>query len=707
MNRNMVHLKSLAACLAAGCAAVAASAGPAWHGVMTLSQPDGTSIQARLAGDEAAHVMTDLGGRALVQNGDGFWCYALYGVDGSVHSSGEIAGDASVSMKNAGSYVPYAALNLKAAERRRICAEESRKLSEQEPLGKRNVLIILAQFKDVKMTHGREAFSRLVNGGNLSAKKYFTDQFLGACEFNFTIGPLVTLSRTLDYYGHNVNGSDANAAEAVAEACRLAADEGVDFSAYDDDGDGEVDNVFVFTAGKDEADGGGDDAIWSNSWFLERAGISLSLGGKKINRYAMCSELGRGEDGRFKLAGIGTFCHEMGHVLGLVDMYNTELRSSETAKGCLWGSTSIMDHGGRNNDGRTPPYYNAIERDMLGIGHPEPLAEGSYVLEPIGENGRYLRYDTHVEGEYYLVECRSTSDWDMYAGGKGLAIYHVDRSAVSTGYSKVLDRDATAAERWASNEVNCIPEHECADMIEACPDAEDVSQVFFPYGKNNEFSSSSSPAFRFWDGTSSPLAIKDIMIAGNNVEFRVVRNSAASPATAVDVKMQVFQNTAILHWSSDAPEDSSPAKVVWGPPGVDGKEVDVFPYQEGRYALRLEGLSPHTAYRAVICYESDGGKGKEVNVRFVTKRMYPDGYPFMLLSDMERNDDGSFKAGAKMPMVVFNLNNARAVEWFMDGRPVSPGSDGFFRVDRTCTITARITYIDGATDVIEKRMIVK
>lgn len=66
MNRNMVHLKSLAACLAAGCAAVAASAGPAWHGVMTLSQPDGTSIQARLAGDEAAHVMTDLG--------DGRWC---------------------------------------------------------------------------------------------------------------------------------------------------------------------------------------------------------------------------------------------------------------------------------------------------------------------------------------------------------------------------------------------------------------------------------------------------------------------------------------------------------------------------------------------------------------------------------------------------------------------------------------------------------
>ena len=196
----------------------------------------------------------------------------------------------------------------------------------EETVAKRNCIIILAQFKNLEMTYSRENFIRLINTGNHSVKKYFTDQFQGKCEFNFDIGPLVTLGKPFEYYGRNVNGADANAAEAVAEACRLAARQGVDFSKYDDDGDGTVDNVFVFTAGKDEADGGGDNALWSNSWSLEKAGISLTLNGKKINRYAMCSELGRGKDGKFRFAGIGMFCHEFGHVLGLVDLYNTEVR---------------------------------------------------------------------------------------------------------------------------------------------------------------------------------------------------------------------------------------------------------------------------------------------------------------------------------------------------------------------------------------------
>ncbi len=695
----------IAACLVGGIA----SAGPAWRGVITLSQPDGAVLQARLSGDEAAHVMTDLDGRALIQDGDGFWCYALYSPDGSVHSSGEIAGrPRKAHIMNAGAYIPYAALNLKSAEHRRQMLMAHKVMDEDAaPVNKRSCIIILAQFKDLRMTCTRENFSRLINGGNQSARKYFADQFLGECEFSFEIGPLVTLSRTQAYYGHNENGSDANAAEAVAEACTLAAAEGVDFSRFDDDGDGTVDNVFVFMAGKDEADGGGDNAIWSHSWYLEKAGIPLTLGGKKIDRYAVCSELGRARDGRFRIAGIGTFCHEYSHVLGLVDMYNTEVRASEDRTGCLWGTTSVMDHGNRNNAGRTPPYYNAIERDMLGIGQPAALVPGHYVLEPINENGRFLRYDTSNDGEYYLVECRAMTGWDMFAGGRGLAIYHIDKSASDAGYSKVYDRNVTAAERWSSNEVNCNSEHECADMMEASPDATDASQVFFPYGKNNEFSPASVPSFTLWNGSSAPLAIKDIMIAGNNVEFNVVNVTSTLPSQAVDVKCQVFQDAAILQWTSDAPDVPASAKVTWGETGGAGSISEIASYGNGCYSLRLEGLRPLTSYKVSILYESDGVKGKEVNVTFVTKRLYADGYPFIYLNDIERNDDLSFKSGTMIPLIVFNLSNAKAVEWLMDGHPIAPGGSGYFQVDRSCVITAHVTYMDGATDIIEKKMIVR
>ena len=577
----------------------------------------------------------------------------------------------------------------------------------EETVVKRNCLIILVQFKNLEMTHSRDNFIRLINTGNYSARKYFTDQFQGKCEFNFDIGPLVTLSKPFEYYGRNVNGADANAAEAVAEACRLAAKQGVDFSKYDDDGDGTVDNVFVFTAGKDEADGGGDNALWSNSWSLEKAGIRLILNGKKINRYAMCSELSRGKDGKFRFAGIGMFCHEFGHVLGLVDFYNTEVRATEIRKGYLWGTTSLMDNGCRNNDGRTPPNLNAIERDMLGIGNPETLAEGHYILEPIHENGRYLRFDTANEGEYFLVECRAQVGWDMYIGGKGLAIYHIDKSSAKTGHSKKYERVATAAERWLSNEVNCNPDHECADMMEALPEAVDASQVFYPYGKNNEFSAESVPAFKLWDGTAAPLAIKDIMIAGNNVEFNVVRNAPIVSPEAVNVRRQVFQDVAIIQWSAGIHGDSSPAKVTWGPAGKEVIEEIVYPYEDGEYAIRIEGLKPLTTYNVSIVYETESGSAKETVVKVATKRIYNEGYPFIYFNDIERNKDNSFKPGTRIPLIVYNLSNARGVEWFMDGKEIAPGKDGYFRVDKSCLISAHVAYIDGSTDIIEKKMIVR
>lgn len=577
----------------------------------------------------------------------------------------------------------------------------------EETVVKRNCLIILVQFKNLEMTHSRDNFIRLINTGDYSARKYFTDQFQGKCEFNFDIGPLVTLSKPFEYYGRNVNGADANAAEAVAEACRLAAKQGVDFSKYDDDGDGTVDNVFVFTAGKDEADGGGDNALWSNSWSLEKAGISLILNGKKINRYAMCSELSRGKDGKFRFAGIGMFCHEFGHVLGLVDLYNTEVRATEIRKGYLWGTTSLMDNGCRNNDGRTPPNLNAIERDILGIGNPETLAEGHYILEPIHENGRYLRFDTANEGEYFLVECRAQVGWDMYIGGKGLAIYHIDKSSAKTGHSKKYERVATAAERWLSNEVNCNPDHECADMMEALPEAVDASQVFYPYGKNNEFSAESVPAFKLWDGTAAPLAIKDMMIAGNNVEFNVVRNAPIVSPEAVNVRRQVFQDVAIIQWSSGIHGDSSPAKVTWGPAGKEVIEEIVYPYEDGEYAIRIEGLKPLTTYNVSIVYETESGSAKETVVKVTTKRIYNEGYPFIYFNDIERNKDNSFRPGTMIPLIVYNLSNARGVEWFMDGKEIAPGKDGYFRVDRSCVISVHVAYIDGSTDIIEKKMIVR
>ncbi len=701
-------------------ASINTSGKPAWKGTLTLRQPDGTSISAKLTGDEYAHVMTDLEGNALTQNGDGYWCYAFYSTDGIIHSSGIVAGGDRKALPSA-KQIPYATLSRIAAERRlsrttdlsakRYAihpSENDETESDSSNVKTNHCLILLAEFSDVKMTYAADKFDGLINGENGSALKYFEDQFHEDANISFEIGPLVTLSKTHNYYGKNENGkNDVNAPQAVAEACRLAEKSGVDFSRFDDDGDGVVDHIYLFVAGKDEAEGGGENCIWSYTWNLEDAGIKLTLGGKRIGKYSISSELGLRSNGKYLFTTIGTFCHEFSHSLGLVDMYDTDLESSGGKSKCLWGSTALMDRGNFNNEGKTPPYYNAIDRDMLGTGKPEELKEGQYVLEPISENGRYLKYNTPNPGEYYLIECRSNSSWDSFTGGKGLAIYHIDKSGNDTGWSPIYERNATAAERWISNEVNCRPLHECAQMIQAYEKAEEVSQVFWPFARNNAFSSQTSPAFKFWDGTSSPLAITEIMTAGDKIAFRVIKSEDTTPANVISSSKDLFQNIAIIQWNTDKEDSDAEAHVIWGPGGKVTEECKVLPYDAGKYALRLEGLKPATSYSVRIHYESGGAKGRETVINFTTKSLYTNGMPFIYLNDIVRNNDGSFKPGTKLPLVVYNLNNAQHTEWFMDGRSISADKDGYFVIPRSCTIKAKITYIDGATDFIEKKILLK
>ncbi len=736
-----------------------ANAGPAWRGTLTLTQPDGSVLQARVVGDEFAHLMVDLQGNALIQNSEGWWCYAAFSGDGSMHSTGTVAVDKLSPASAAGGDIgevlrKWSAQNKRALVRNPLiatkggqvagagkkagsssgtvagwtqnCAGEGtasgseaeaksnteagsgRTGSNAPEVIRKRCLVLLAEFKDVKMSFARERFENLMNTGEASVRKYFDDQFLGRYDFVFDVAPIVTLSQTHQYYGKNSNGKDSRAAEAVAEACRLAAANGTDFSIYDTDNDGKVDDILLFYARKDESEGGGDDCIWSHAWKLSAANIKLTLNGKVIDSYAATSELSLRSSGKYQFKTIGTICHEYSHSLGLADMYDTDYGGSGGEADGLWKSTALMDKGNFNNDGRTPPYYNAIDRDMLGIGHCEELKEGHYVLEPINLNGRFLRMDTANEGEYYLIECRTNTGWDIYTRCKGLAIYHIYKSANLTGYSPVYERDASAAERWTSNEVNCRPQHQCADMIESLDNANDISQIMWPYGKNNSFTPQSSPSFTLWDGSGSPLSITDILQIGDNVSFNVVKSESANPEKAIDIRRDIYQDTAIIQWKTDIPGSTSPAFILIGEKGKsETGEMTVNAFEPGKYAIRLEGLKPATTYTMKIHYEASGVKGEVVNVQFSTKKIYREGYPFIFLNTVKRNEDGSFPAGSMLPLVLLNANKFKAVEWYMDDRSIIADKNGYFKLTRSCKIKAVILYIDGSKEIIEKSMRVK
>src|SRR5665647_3311819 len=91
---------------------------------------------------------------------------------------------------------------------------------------------------------------------------------------------------------------------------------------------------FVYYAGYNEAENAPATTIWPHRWSL--ANYNTKFNSKIIYNYACTSEL-RGSSGS-NMCGIGTFSHEFGHVLGLVDYYHTTDANKKTLE-----SWDIMD----------------------------------------------------------------------------------------------------------------------------------------------------------------------------------------------------------------------------------------------------------------------------------------------------------------------------------------------------------------------------
>ncbi len=684
---------------------------PARKGVYTYRQPDGTTFQVTLSGDEFNRRVTTLDGCAVRKDPSGFYCYAAQDHLGRIISSGVRVNPAnSTSAAAAASRLVRHQATKGRGDALRHQTEHIR-ASKAAPVTKGSVqkrknIIILAQYQDLRFKYSRSNFISMLtapgysnNGATGSALDYFNDQFEGSYEFDFVISPIVELSHGYAYYGENDEyDQDGRAAELVKEACQLASRAGVDFSTADGDNDGEVDNVFIFVAGQSEAEGAGDDYMWPHHWYLaDGAGVNFSLGGKKINSYAVATEITHdlySWDTIF--ATIGTFCHEYSHSLGLDDMYDADYEDSGGQSNALWETTSLMDHGNYNNNGNTPPNFNAVELEIFGIGEKETLSEGPWSLKPTGTQKRYIRTDTDRRGEYFLFECRAAEGWDKYIGGSGMLIYHVDKSNSQAGYSEQYGEVLTAEERWWYNQVNCNPDHQCVDLVEAVPIAQSASQAFWPNGSHTAFAPNTKPAFTFWSGGTPDISIIDIRKTSDGVTF-----TAAGPLSIE--KVEEFQDGSIILWTSM----SGPEECILSLTAPDGKvqKYTVSPYTTGKYSYEFEGLQPKTTYKVSISVKGD--ETSSVSTEFTTKAYYNSGYPFIYLNSAERNKDGSFVLGSMMPLRVYNAKDAARISWQFNSSVLSSDGSGYYKVKGSGTIKAVIDYKDGTREIISKTITAK
>lgn len=430
---------------------------PARNVVKTILQPDGTTLQIKLCGDEFLRYYTTLDGVPVKETGKGYY-YAGLSADTLAVCSELMAHGAELrtvaeqqmadSLKLAfGASITdvYEKRQNSRVIRMAPTRATTRSFGGQilgEPMeGKKKGLVILVNFSDVQMKtpEPNETFFRYMNeegykenGQYGSVRDYFLSQSYGKFDFSFDVVGPVTLSNPMNYYGRNVNGFDYRPGEMVLDACLLVKDQ-VDFSTYDWDGDGEAEQIFVVYAGYAESNGAPSNTIWPHQSYVQnRDGSNLVIDGTVVGKYACSSEL-TGTSGT-TLSGIGTMCHEFSHCFGIPDFYDTYGSNFGMS---VW---SLMDYGCYNNNGNTPIGYTAYERMMCGWLDPVVLTEKQSIRqmpalsdEPVA----YALFNDANENEYYLLENRQLKGWDSYMYGHGLMVVHVDYDSRKWDYNTV------------------------------------------------------------------------------------------------------------------------------------------------------------------------------------------------------------------------------------------------------------------------------
>jgi Immune inhibitor A peptidase M6./Fibronectin type III domain. len=532
------------------------------------------------------------------------------------------------------------------------------------------MVVIPVEFEDRGFAAGREGQAQLVR----EAEAYFNRQF-GEQAFEFVLGPQVKLEHAAAWYGADYpDRRDVRLAEAVKEACTAVQGE-LDWSRFDGDGDGFVDNVMLLYAGPGQQESEvANDLCPQQGRLSDGGGSALNIKNLKIDSFAVAPE------GR-----LGIFCHEFGHVLGLPDLYDTDGGESGGTDRGLWG-TSLMDEGCRRE---TPPDFGAVEFELLGLGRCDTLATGGCTLAPLLRERRYLKALTGVEGEFFLFEARTD----------GLHVFHVDRSENAAGRSPGHERELTARDRWDYGLVNNNPAHPCARPVPADPDATDVLGLPFPGpGGFDSFGSDTPAAFRAWSGTAPGLALTDIRPDGEGgVSFEVLE-----PITLLD--LSVYQDAAVLRWKTDpALHGISGYLVRWS----DGGQEWLRELPSGTTSCTLEGLSPGTEYRFSVQVRAGTRVRYSMDGSFTTKMQRGGMYPYIYLSGATRNVDGSFPSGSKLPLRVFNAAEVQEVQWSLDGVPIEPEADGRYTLRRSGVLRARILHTDGTAETLMKEIIVQ
>jgi len=484
---------------------------PAYPYLTEAYQPDGSKIMLKGRGDRTVNWFETKEGFTVVRDSKGNFVYAGLDADEQLVPTEFKVGRDEASMEQPIKHLVFSKQQIQTQREKYYNYPQSKANPSPFPSsGTNNVLVILVDFPDLPATLTPGDFDNLMNqpgfNGTGSFRDYYLDMSYNNLTLESTVVPWVRMSENLSYYGSNDEfGYDLRPHVMVREAIDSLEANGFDFSPYDNDGDGYVDEVIVTHAGYGEEFPGTSEAtIWSHAYHL--ADLVVEYDGVMIDNYLAVPELYGNSGSEINI--VGTVVHEFSHSLGIPDLYDIDFDGSGGHAFDLnfW---DLMAVGSWNDDGYSPAGINAWLKSYMGwLNITQIDTTGTFLLNAAIDHPEAFRLNTPVYNEYFILENRQQTGFDRGLPGNGMLIYHVDLNY----------------EGWLTGFINVDPSHQGFDLEEADNIRDTVSLAgdAFPGTANvTAFDSLTSPSSLTWNGNNSNVAIREIASDAGVISFTI------------------------------------------------------------------------------------------------------------------------------------------------------------------------------------------
>jgi len=372
------------------------------------------------------------------------------------------------------------------------------------------VIVVLVDFPDKPMTQTRQHFQDLFfakGKPQKSVREYYLDATHNLIDLQGdVVGPL-RLPKTIKAYANGASGMSPTTtpnAQNMALDAVIAADPTVNFTPFDNDGNGFVDAFIVIHAGPGAEVTGSHDDIWSHKWVL--AGGARAVDQTKIFAYLTVPEDCK----------IGVCAHELGHLLfGFPDLYDTDSTSEGIGNWCL------MAAGSWGGGGDVPVHPSAwCKANQKWVTVKTVTANGPVTLADVKTAPQtVLRLWKNGTGgnEYFLIENRQRTGFDASLPGGGLLIWHID--------------DAQQTNRDENHYKVALMQADGRRDMEHGTNRGDAGDAYPGTSNNHTFNATSNPNSKSYANADSCVAVTSIGASGAAMTMQLqVRCAAGHPA---------------------------------------------------------------------------------------------------------------------------------------------------------------------------------